>query len=437
MTAIYETVRKTVSVCPVCLKRLAATWKIKDNHVYLVKACPEHGEFSTVIWRGKSDLWEWMGLEPKIGEGENLNCPTACGLCPDHRQDTCCTLLEVTKRCNLRCNYCFAESGGSQDPPMEDIIEQLRMLTVPGKTLVQLSGGEPTVRDDLPQIVAAAKALGCLHVQLNTNGIRLAEEPEFLAELVKAGLSIVFLQFDGTQDDIYRKLRGRPLLELKKRAIQNCQECRVGVILVPMLVPGVNTQNIGDLVKYGISLSPTVRGVHFQPVSYFGRTPKIPTDDMRFTVDELISSIETQTQGLINGRDLVPSSCNHPLCGLHGDFVVTGDGLTALTKKSDTETGCLCGAPATADQKREFVGRRWGQRPPENPKTCCCGNSDIHDMECFLSRVKAYGFTITAMAFQDAGTLDIERLRRCSLHVFDHGKFVPFCSYYLSGWSQE
>ncbi len=436
MTAPHETVRSTASVCPVCLERVPATWESRDDQVYLVKKCPEHGEFSTLIWRGKADLWKWMGSEPEMGIGENPNCPTACGLCPDHRQETCCTLLEVTKRCNMRCNYCFAESGAFQDPPLEDIIDQLKVLTVPGKTLVQLSGGEPTVRDDLPQIVAAAKAFGCLHVQLNTNGIRLAEEPEFLAELVKAGLSIVFLQFDGTEDEIYRQLRGRPLLDLKKQVIQNCREYRVGVVLVPMLVPGVNTHNIGDLVKYGISLSPTVRGVHFQPVSYFGRTPKIPTDDMRFTVDELIASIESQTDGLIRKEDLVPSSCNHPLCGLHGDFVVTSDGIRPLTKRHETETGCSCGAASTADQKREFVGRRWGQRPPENPKTCCCGTSDMHDMEYFLTRVKAYGFTITAMAFQDAGNLDIERLRRCSLHVFDHGKFVPFCSYYLSGWAK-
>jgi len=59
---------------------------------------------------------------------------------------------------------------------------------------------------------------------------------------------------------------------------------------------------------------------------------------------------------------------------------------------------------------------------------------DSLDLDYFMNRVRTHGFTLTSMAFQDAGNLDLERLRRCSLHVFDNGRFVPFCAYYLSGW---
>lgn len=59
---------------------------------------------------------------------------------------------------------------------------------------------------------------------------------------------------------------------------------------------------------------------------------------------------------------------------------------------------------------------------------------DSLDLDYFMNRVRTHGFTLTAMAFQDAGNLDLERLRRCSLHVFDNDRFVPFCAYYLSGW---
>ncbi len=429
------TMRHTVSVCPICLRRLEATWVQAGNEVYLVKECPRHGKFSSIVWRGQTDFWKWIGREPEMGAGENPNCPTGCGLCPDHKQDTCCTLLEVTGRCNLSCSFCFAQSGNSQDPSLDDITEQLRALAVPGKTLVQLSGGEPTVRDDLPQIVAAAKAAGCRYEQLNTNGIRLAEDESFLAELVDCGLSFVFMQFDGTEGPIYRELRGRDLLETKERAIENCGKHQVGVTLVPMLVPGVNTHNIGKILEYGISMSPTVRGVHFQPVSYFGRTPSVPKDHMRYTVDELLTAIERQTGGMIRTESLFPSSCNHPLCGFHGDFVIMPDGIAPLTKRDESHEGCACGATVTADQKRAFVARRWNRRRPKDTETCCCsGASDLGEMGYFLSRVRSHGFTVTAMAFQDAGTLDVERLRRCSLHVFDRGRFVPFCAYYLSGW---
>jgi uncharacterized radical SAM superfamily Fe-S cluster-containing enzyme len=54
------------------------------------------------------------------------------------------------------------------------------------------------------------------------------------------------------------------------------------------------------------------------------------------------------------------------------------------------------------------------------------------DMDAFLGRIKSHGFTITAMAFQDAYTLDSERLRRCSLHVYRDGRVIPFCARYLT-----
>ncbi len=439
MSVSGSIVRHTLSVCPSCLKRIPAVLVDTGDGIYLQKECPEHGKFSSIIWRSNTNFGEWIGDEPEIAAGENLNCPTGCGLCPDHRQDTCCTLLEVTHRCNLNCRFCFANSEDTEDPSFEQVCGDLRSLAIPGKTLVQLSGGEPTVRDDLPQIVAFAKAAGCRYVQLNTNGIRLAEDEPFLRELVSSGLSFVFMQFDGTSDDTYLELRGRNLLDIKKRALDNCAKHGIGVTLVPMLVPGINTHDIGNILRYGISMSPTVRGVHFQPVSYFGRTPGVPTDDMRYTLDQLLQTIEDQTGGLIRTENLLPSSCNHPLCGFHGDFVVMpgGQDLKPLTARQQRTTGCSCGTQATADQRRAFVARRWNRNHETQPLSCKKCSQDLQDMSYFLSLVKSNGFTVTAMPFQDAGTLDIERLRRCSLHVFAGGKLVPFCAHYLSGWQSK
>ncbi|HWQ30408.1 MAG TPA: radical SAM protein [Negativicutes bacterium] len=399
------------------------------------KKCPQHGFYSSIIWHGKVRMDEWIGDTPRIKKGENLNCPEACGLCPDHRQGTCCVLLEVTNRCNLNCNYCFAGSGDKADPSIEQVQDWLRQLAVPGKTLVQLSGGEPTMREDLPEIIKGAKQAGCRYVQLNSNGIRLAEDKEYVQRLAEAGLSFVFMQFDGTNDEINRKLRGADLLALKKQAIENCAANNIGVTLVPMLVPGVNTDNIGKILRFAIAKSPAVRGVHFQPVSYFGRIPERPVDEVRYTLDELIYEIERQTEGQIKIRSLMPSRCDHPLCGFHGDFVVMPNGIEPLSKRYASKSDCCCGSePVSADKNRAFVARRWERQAQSQESHSCCNEPDIHNMDYFLKCVKSHGFTITAMAFQDAGNLDLERLRRCSLHVFDNGKFVPFCSYYLSGW---
>ena len=332
-------IRRTRSVCPVCLRQIPAQRVLRGGEMVLEKQCPEHGPFSAVVWRGKENFSQWIGAVPEIKEGENLSCPTACGLCPDHRQGTCCVLLEITDRCDLRCRYCFADNRYAPDPPLDTVKAWIRDLTVPGKTLLQLSGGEPTLREDLPEIISFAKEAGCRYVQLNTNGLRLAEEG-YAARLAEAGLSFVFLQFDGTKDDVWTCLRGRPMMELKERAIRNCGECRLGVTLVPTLVPGVNIHEIGPILRYAIERSPVVRGVHFQPVSYMGLIPELPRDEDRFTLDELIWELLDQSQGLIRGENIAPSSCDHPLCGFHGDFVVMPDRtLMPLTHRQTAGEG--------------------------------------------------------------------------------------------------
>ncbi|NLM05132.1 MAG: radical SAM protein, partial [Clostridiales bacterium] len=112
-----EIIRHTYSVCPVCLKRIPAMHRVYGKEIYLEKTCTKHGDFSSIIWRGLRDINTWRGDLPAIAEGENENCPHACGLCSEHQQDTCCVLLEVTKACNLHCSFCFAEGGKGEDIP--------------------------------------------------------------------------------------------------------------------------------------------------------------------------------------------------------------------------------------------------------------------------------------------------------------------------------
>ena len=239
----------------------------------------------------------------------------------------------------------------------------------------------------------------------------------------------------------------------------------IGVTLVPTVAPKVNDDQIGAIIKFGIEHSPAVRGVHFQPIGYFGRYPDPPADENRITLPEIISSIESQTKGLIRRTDLAPSSCDHPRCGFHGDFVITPDRLISLTPKTNGGSECCCSnsgiesksdccGEATPDRNsealrnRNFVARRWKRdldlekeaaalRKPAD--ACCCGSDpatgseEVMDFDSFLARVASGGFTVTGMAFQDAYNLDIERLRRCSLHVYDEGRIIPFCARYLTG----
>ncbi|NLT13073.1 MAG: radical SAM protein [Clostridiales bacterium] len=442
-----EIVRHTASVCPVCLERLPADI-VKTGHEYfLEKTCLEHGRFSAVVWRGENPAFEKWGDYQPPRDIDVPDCPNDCGLCAGHRQKTCCALVEVTNRCNLSCPVCFASSGGiasegnasrenTIEPSVGELFHIFKELADNGNTFVQLSGGEPTVRDDLPEIIAAAKAAGCESIQLNSNGLRLGEDPGYTRALSDAGLSFVFMQFDGTEDAIYEKLRGQQLLDQKKAAIRVCGENRLGVTLVPTVVPGVNDHNLGDIVTYAISRSPAVRGVHFQPISYFGRYPKAPDNKDRITLPEILRAVEAQTGGKVKITDFAPSCCDHPRCGFHGDFVVLPNRtLLRLTPKSRRSSCC---DDTSHLKNRNFVARRWKRSEEDNAPADAVGKAeaDFSDMDTFLRRVKSHGFTLTAMAFQDAYTLDIERLRMCSLHVARDGRVIPFCANYITPYDE-
>lgn len=428
-------ITETKGICPICLKQISAMRVFRNGAWYQEKECPRHGRFSTVIWRGSEDMSAWIGAKENAAQEEKLPCPDACGLCEKHLRSTCCALLEVTDRCNLKCRFCFADNTQKADLPLGKIKEQIHDLAEKTNgALLQISGGEPTLRDDLPEIVAFAKEAGCKYIQLNTNGIRLADDPTYVRALSEAGLSFVFLQFDGVDDRIYRTLRGEPLFKVKEKAIEMCGKERLGVTLVPTLVPGVNTHQIGDIIRYVIANVPVIRGVHFQPVSYFGRIPQLPDDAKRYTLGELVDDIVEQTAGLITRKNLVPSACDHPLCGLHGDYIaLSADKILALSERGRPETSCCCSHEDPAVQNREYIATRW-QR---NDNGFCCTNEDPSSLKGFLQWKQHRGFTITSMCFQDAGNLDLERLRRCSLHVYRNGRIVPFCAAYLSGLRNE
>ena len=427
----YGRIRETRSVCPVCLENIPAVLsRMEDGRIFLEKTCPLHGSFRVPVWQGKMDFEQWLLGTEALPPGSGLHCPGHCGICAEHEIGTCCTLLEVTERCNLNCRYCFANGGaGKNDVPVEECKNAIRDIARQcGKPLLQFSGGEPTLRGDLPELIRFAKEAGCSYTQVNTNGIRLAEDPEYAKRLAEAGLDIVFLQFDGTRNEIYRKLRGQPLLETKLEAIRVCTELQIGVTLVPTVVRSVNDQNLGEIIALAQKLAPGVRGIHFQPVSYFGRYPAAPSEEDRYTLDQLMTDISDQAG--IPIESFMPSRCDHPLCGFHASFLIDPKGglkpLSSITHSSHSR-GC-------AKDNREYVARHW-RRAPDEPQPG--GDfSDEMDFDTFLYQLRHRSLTLSAMAFQDAMNLNIERLHRCSLHVYDKGQIKPFCAKYLSAWQE-
>jgi uncharacterized radical SAM superfamily Fe-S cluster-containing enzyme len=427
----------TASLCPRCLARIPAERWPEGDEVVLVKRCTDHGEFRTVIWRGEPSISGWSRPKavvraPSPHQGKGRGCPFDCGICSEHRQQSCTVLIEVTSRCNLSCPFCFADSGtvSISDPSLDDLAARFRTaLEKSGPhNIVQLSGGEPTMRDDLTEIIAVGRDIGFPFIQLNTNGVRLAEDAAYAAELMQAGLFSVFLQFDGTDDCVYRAIRGRALLEQKLRAIEHCAAAGLGIVLVPTIVKDVNTDTIGAILKLALEYAPAVRGVHFQPAAYFGRHPEPPAAKERFTLPDLMRAIEQQTDGLIRADQFIPPGCEHPLCSFHGNFLRQSDGsLKPLSKQA---VDCCCGNEQENVGTGKAVSYVVNQWAAPKPVSYCATKESL---DAFLENHRSNTFAVSAMAFQDVWSLDLERVQECCIHVAaPDGRMIPFCLYNLT-----
>ena len=417
---MYKVFAKTRSVCPVCLRTIDAEKAVAgDGYVHLIKTCPEHGFFDTLIWEaGIVDYLKWGGTAP-AAEPED-DCPRSCGLCAAHESEGCCVLLELTRRCDLRCPVCFASAGGEGDLSLDEVAGLYDMLMARGGPYnIQLSGGEPTMRDDLPEIVRLGRERGFTFFQLNTNGLRLASEDGYAEKLREAGVSCAFLQFDGLRPETYKALRGRDILEDKLRCIENCRAAGLPVVLVPTLVPGVNEDEIGAILRFALDRGRGVRGVHFQPVSRFGRC-ELPELGTRLTIPRVLRDIEAQTEGLMRCEDFGGGGAESPWCSFHASYRRLPDGgLKALPRR---ESACCC---KKSSEARDFVAGHWGAG--EGPR------EDEDGFDRFLREAVENSFTVSGMAFMDADSLELDRLRRCYISEADAGRgMVPFCAYNLT-----
>jgi len=436
-----EVIGETKSLCPVCLSVIDAYRTVEDNNVYLVKECPEHGLFKVMVWHDASyyrevERYSHPKVEPKhIKEASYDEYPKIWdpGL---QQQNTCLAVVEVTEGCNLKCPYCFASAGGKvqQDESDENLQRMFSSVAsqVKKPTVVQISGGEPTVRDDLPRIVAMAKKAGVDFVQLNTNGVRLGKDKNYLKALKEAGVDSLYFSFDGLDREVFVKASGLDLLDVKLKAIENCRELGVPVELVAKVIPGINVDQVGKIIQFAKKNVGIIRGIHFQPLSYFGRVPSLPPKDY-ITIPQLLHEIELQTGGEITPADFIPTGCSDCHCDTKCFGFVSEGKFLSLTKIG----GKFTPSPDITQTVREGVNETWGDKVAKEAGLSLAGGSEEGcGCDTWLGLVKdltVNALTISAMHFQDAWTIDYDRLQSCCIHeVLPDGKFVPFCLYNIT-----
>ncbi len=466
-------IKKTRSICPVDLMVLdAELWEI-DGQVIISKNCPEHGYFEDIYW---SDYEEYVRAEKFRDHGtglqkpleSKLGCPFDCGLCQNHKTHTILVIIEITQRCNLRCPICFA-SAGTQDKSHDLSIEQIRSIleyTQQNNYPLRVrgagnSGGEPTLRDDLPQIVQMEKELGFDYILTMTNGLRLAEDIDYFKKLRDAG-TWLYMQFDGVTPEPYMKTRGRDLWPLKQKVLENARKIGYDKIaLIPTLVKGVNDHQVGDIIRYSAENSDVIKFLVFQPVSFSGRIDTSQLKEMRITNSDVMRLAEEQTSGQIKKSDFFTLPMNQALArimtkgGQHQDFCVHPHcGLITIVDHSkgkldpipryikNEEAHAKISEAFRLNKSRPVImwelmigliryvsPRLWFKLLPILLMTK--GRKSIKSV--LTEWLPGRWLTIGIMHFMDPYNFDLDRVENCALHfgVIDKEskpRLIPFCS---------
>jgi 7,8-dihydro-6-hydroxymethylpterin dimethyltransferase len=492
----YE--RKINSICPVCKKNITGSIyeDEKDGKIYLRKTCEEHGDFKDFIHSSREDyVWrhgflkDGTGAQPPYMNEMKQGCPQDCGLCRRHINTPAICVIDVTNRCNLICPICFANTnttGNIVEPSFEDIVKimkHFRGLKPQPPITLQLSGGEPTMREDLPDIIREGARLGFQHLIITTNGLRMTDI-EYCRELAHAGANAVYLQFDGLTANTYRKTRGADLLQKKMKVVENwrivnrevLKETKrpgAGIALIPTIARGVNDNEIPAIIDYALGNLDVIVAVVFQPVSLCGRLSAEDVLKMRYTKSDLIADIDKHTNSVCNpwypissisefakiidwfdGVETVEFSC-HPDCSFANWLIKnekTGE-LESVKHYIDMEKALRLSKAMwdkiVADGKQYGAGVLYRKRMKLKyllkirKSILKKGYTTTLLTRLILSpsypTVEGFmfgpSFMVGCMHFQDAYNMDTERVRRCLVHYgiyhpkLDRVLEIPFCTY--------
>lgn len=402
----------TKSLCPACLGEIVAAVLAGEDGIYMEKTCAKHGVYRTLLWQDTKEHYvQWLACGG-LDIASLPQSPEEVMACSAYRwtQITtappapCSAALMTTSRCNAACPVCFTRDGEDYMPTLaecEVMLTRYRVMAGAGAPL-EFCGGEPTVREDLPELARIATGLGFNYIQLNTNGFRLAEDVVFCRSLREAGITTVYLGFEGVKAEPYVTKYGRNVLPQKFKAVEHCAEAGLAVVLVPCVIPGSNDDQLGEIIRYAKSSMPTVRGVYFQPVSYFGA---YPVDELiRLTIPELLRKLEAQTDGEIRAVDFQPGACEHPQCSFSGYFIQKTDRTLHAVTKLQTRVR----RENAYRHVRAAVKKAWGP-------------SDKRHL------------TIGGMAFMDVWNFDMLRLSYCTIQIIGRdGGLVPLCAKYVT-----
>ena len=277
---------------------------------------------------------------------------------------------------------------------------------------------------------------------LNTNGLRIAEDESFAKALGELrGRFEVYLQFDGFKASTYEDLRGRDLLAIKKKAIQNLAKYKVPMTLVATVKKGVNDDEVGDIVEFGMNTK-FVRGVNFQPIAYFGRLSETADPVTRVTLSGILNRIEKQTKGVLKKSDFVPLPCHPDKISLTYLFKQKGK-YVPITRKIDIRNKLSLINNSLAFRAEDLLSKSllglWSASTVMSSAkalkelSCCIPlNLSTLTLDERMEYVDDNTFRISIVSFLDGYNFDLKSIKQeCIQFVTPDLKRIPFSTYNL------
>lgn len=436
----------TSALCGQCTQRVEAKIIIKDQRVYMDKWCPQHG-FERVLISTDADYYRRcreVFIKPpqmplQFNTPMRYGCPWDCGLCPDHMQHSCLSIVEITDLCNLQCPVCYSGSSPHQGAhkPLPEIIAMLDAVVAnEGEAdVVQLSGGEPTLHPDFWTIIDAVRARPIKHLMINSNGIRFAEDINFAERFAALGTGLeVYLQFDSFRPQVLKQLRGADLSRIRAQALDNLNRLNISTTLVMTIKKGLNDDEIGAVVEFA-SRQNCVRGVTLQPIQDAGRVEDYNQQQHRITLSEVRSKLADQSD-LFTLADVVPVPCNPDNLAMAYALKMPS-GLTPLTGLIPPQI-LIDGSANTivfeqdAQFKQQLFSAFSTNHSPQEQANC------LSQLLCCLPNIQApqlnYAnvFRVLIVQFMDIHSMDIRALKKSCIHfATPEGQLIPFETYNL------
>lgn len=433
---------QTTSLCETCLEPVPAKVIIEDDCVFYLKRCRTHGVMKTLIsddldyWRAQK-LWIKPGDRPlHTHTRTEAGCPFDCGLCPDHEQHSCLAIVEITEACDLACPVCFADAADrhGRHRPLGEIEAMLDALVMAEgePDLVQLSGGEPTLHPEFFAILDACKARPIRHVMINTNGVRIAQDADFVARLASYKPALeVYLQFDSLQDEALMDLRGARLARIRRQALEALEAARISTTLVVVVKRGVNDGEIGAIIRHALEWA-CVRGVTFQPVQDAGRNDGFDAKANRMVLSQIRR--EVAKSGVFDAEDMIPLPCNPNQISI-GYGLRQGQSVTPITRLIPREV--ILEGPNTISYEaypelraRMFdllsLSTAWANTEDKLAGLLCCLPQTMVPAELGYE----HSFRVVILQFLDRYNFDLGTVKRSCVHfVTPDGAIYPFDTY--------